>query len=282
MERASGRRTESAFRRGACLPGKAAPMGRKASGRGEVARPAKAAVLETPVISAYNWEMAVPEQPHPLEDQPKTGKREHLGPCAKPPEIMEHFRALAKDPVESTRLWEYARMQSRKFHGRTNDSIAHDLLVEALCRAVSGESSGSDDDEPSRHWYPQERSFPNFFRGSIQSISSSWRKQDKRFLVPRQRDDQAGHPDTQSVPEALRSPVDEEAKILKSIMLAKARDCLRSRPEALEIFDMLKAGYKRAEICERLGITEQDYANAFRWMKRAWEDEGYGSDRPTV
>jgi hypothetical protein len=214
------------------------------------------------------------EQTDPPEEQPKKMKREHVGPPAMPSEIIEQLNALCTNAAESTRLVAFAKNESRKFHGRVDESIAHDLFVEAIRRAVSGgKPVGPDDDPPARRWYPQEINFPIFFRQSIRSISHNWRKKGKKFLPPREQIGQAEHPDAGIV--EFASPVDEEAQLEMSIMLSKARESICGRPEAARIFDMIVEGYTRTEICERLTMSEQDYDTVFRWMKRTWKDEGY-------
>jgi hypothetical protein len=205
--------------------------------------------------------MAVLGQSAPPDDpQPARRKSEHLGPCATRSEVVVQLHGLS--PEDSTKLLAFALGQSRKFHGYPDEGIARDLLHEAIYRAVTNpheDHTGADDhdDSPSRKWYPQERDFLSFLKGSIKSIGSGKRKQDKKSVPIMDEKDPLPPP----------PPQPDQA-----IILAMARKDLSNRPDALTIFDMMMEGYTRAEICKGLEISKQAYDTVYRWISRVWGD----------
>lgn len=174
---------------------------------------------------------------------------EENGPCATQREKLAALNALSEE--EHGKLLAYAVWISGKFSGRVNDSNGEDVYHESIVRVM--------DERNIRKWYPLKADFKTFMRGCIRSIASEFYK---------------GAKDTES-PDNVLDPKRHDAQTEAVIMIEKIRETLKDRPHAVEIFDLKRYGHTAKEIQERLGIREQVYAAAVKWIERTLKQEGF-------
>jgi DNA-directed RNA polymerase specialized sigma24 family protein len=174
---------------------------------------------------------------------------EENGPSATQLEKLAALNALK--PEDHGKLLRYAGWIASKSSGRVNDSDGEDLYQEAIVRVL--------DERNIRKWYPQKVDFFTFMRGCIRSIASEFYK---------------GAKETES-PDNLLDPTRHDAQTEAAIMIEKIRETLKDRPHAVEIFDLKRYGHTAKEIQERLGIREQVYAAAVKWIERTLKQEGF-------
>jgi RNA polymerase sigma factor (sigma-70 family) len=185
--------------------------------------------------------MSLPEETNP----PKEGRE----PCATRSEKAGALNALKTD--DYGRLFKFAEFTAMKFSGRVKDSNAEDLLHEAIVRVL--------DERNIRKWYPRKVEFLTFLRGCIRSIANEWYQ----------------HARDTELPDELLSPIRHDAQAEASMMIEKIREKLKGRPHAVEIFDLKCEGRTAKEIQKHLGINEQVYAAAVKWIERGLRQRGF-------
>lgn len=171
------------------------------------------------------------------------------GPCATRSEKAAALNLLT--PQDFGKLSKFSQYVAAKFKGRVNDADAEDVLNEAIRRVL--------DEQNIRKWYPQNVDFPGFLRGCIRSIASEWYERAS---------------DTE-MPDELASPARQYAQTEAAMVIEKVRESLISRPHAVEIFDLKARGLTAREIQKNLGISEQIYAAAVKWIERTLVQEGF-------
>jgi len=174
---------------------------------------------------------------------------EEKGPCATRSEKAAALNALR--PEDYGKLLKFAEFIAMKFSGRVNDADAEDLLHEAILRVL--------DERNIRNWYPQKVDFQTFLKGCIRSIANEWYKRARN---------------TES-PDELLSPTRHDAQMEAAITIENIREALKTRPHAVQIFDLKCDGLTAREIQERLGISEQIYAAAVKWIERTLRQRGF-------
>jgi RNA polymerase sigma factor (sigma-70 family) len=184
--------------------------------------------------------MSVPGEPIPHGENDSSATRS---------EKVAAFNALKPD--DYGKLLRFAEFTAMKFRGRVNDSDAEDLLQESILRVL--------DVRDIRNWYPQRADFLTFLRGCIRSIASEWYKRGRNTELS----------------DELPSPTRHDAQTEAAIMIEKIREALKPRPHAVEIFDLKCSGLTAREIQERLGVSEQVYAAAVKWIDRTLRQEGF-------
>ena len=149
------------------------------------------------------------------------------------------------------KLLRFAGFVAMKFNGKVNDADERDVLHEAIVRVL--------DEGNTRKWYPQEIDFLTFLRGCIRSIASQWYTRARNTELP----------------DELVSSTRHDAQTEAAIMLEKVRDTLKHRPHAVEIIDLKGYGLTAREIQERLGIRQEIYAAAVKWIERTLRQQGF-------
>jgi DNA-directed RNA polymerase specialized sigma24 family protein len=160
-------------------------------------------------------------------------------------------------PEDHGKLLKFAEFTAMKFNGRVNDSNGEDLYQEALLRTL--------DEQKPRAWYPDNVDFITFLRGCIRSIADQWYKRSRYTEL---RDE-------------IPSPTRYHEQVEAAITIDEIRQLLKSRPHAVEIFDLKCLRLTGKEIQEALGISPPIYAAAVKWIARALRQGGYRSERAT-
>jgi DNA-directed RNA polymerase specialized sigma24 family protein len=179
--------------------------------------------------------------------------KKERGPCATRSEKLAAFAALT--PEENGKLLKSARYFAWKFSGVVNDADGEDVYQDACMRAI--------DKEDTRNWSKEEISFLGFMRGCIRSVASQWYKHSRYTEL---LDDP---PDTRR----------HDKQVEAAMLIAKMREALKDRPNAVEIFDLKGKGFTAREIQEELGIPENVYAAAVKWIERTLREGTLGNEK---
>lgn len=198
---------------------------------------------------------------------------DHAGPCATRAEKLAAFDALTRE--DWARLEKLAKIATAKFRVRVRHANWKDVLHEAVARALD-----------SREWYPQERSFFSFLDGVISSVSDQWYKQasiddpdaggSEDGILKLADDKPSKVAKFAELPEDLTSsyaPPDQEAEA--NIVTGQMRASLKSRPHAIDIFDLRLDGWSVEEIEDKLGISKKVTAAALKWIIRTLDKGGF-------
>ena len=181
------------------------------------------------------------------------------GPCATRSEKLAAFDALT--PEQRGRLLKYARYIAMKFSGRVNEADGDDLYQEGLLRAL--------DEKDTRNWHKQGVDFVGFLRGCIQSIGDEWYR---KSSVGERGSRKSRYTE---LPDEIVSPTNHHEQMEAAWLIERMCAALKNRPYAVEIFDLKRRGLKAKEIVKELGIPQNVYAAAVKWIDRTLQREGF-------
>lgn len=188
---------------------------------------------------------------------------DHIGPCATHAEKVAALNALTGDDWATLlRIAKYTAF--RKFKGRVNDADARDLLQHVVVKAMT--------ENDKRTWYPPEQTFVSFLASVMSSEASNWSR--KASVA----DSGSNRPRFTELPDDLPSVAKPDEVAEANITYERMRESLKTRPLAVQVFDLRIERLTAKEIQERLGISALEYDSTVKWMIRTLDKGGFRNE----
>jgi len=161
-------------------------------------------------------------------------------------EVDPVFHALANlSPKDKVALNAYATFKMLSIRGMVTSADPHDLLHEAITRTL----------DHRRKWDPERIDFVTHLKGCMRSIASD--------LLAR------AHREVEAVRESERNQrKDEDDNNSPTQILERTRFRLQDDEVALQVFDQLLQGNRRAQICQALNMRVDVYDAARKRISR--------------